>query len=616
MLGFRKMNNYDVIYINNDKLWQKPVITEQQIFSNIFKNQNVPYNYIAFPWAAYIDKLLDNKERMIEQLKNTINKDTNYFTVVQHVEFRNYINLFKELNIKYIFTPHKINSDVKLEKENNIFIIPISIFPVQICNYKHNGVKHKKYIASFIGQINDKDNLSNIREKMYTCFKDKKNCMVKINSQMYYQDIVHKNKNQNYHDMNYKKYLILSKFSLCPSGTGSNSIRLWESLHFGCIPVILSDTINLPNLPIDYSDCFIFWKECDIEKLYDYLLKFDDDTINKMSENCIRIYNEYFNKHNMHKCIVTYFDNTTTVTVDTTKITLHTPTTTNSTPTTINSTPTTTNSTSKTINSTSKSSNTLIKKNKTNFEYLNKEKIILIVQYYHVKGNDLNYNNSRQKEIDYCFQRNFDNEYIDEIHIFLEEDCNLSFINNKYNIHIKKNITGKRINFKDIFNYYNEHLENNICILINSDIYLDKSIEIVKNINFEIEKLFISLNRFENNNDNVPAFLNGKEINEADEKTCQDFLVPFQESIWSQDAWIWKYKINNISDKFNFNLGVVGCDNYITYLMNQNGYKILNCSKIISTNHYDRLSIVKNEFGISKGNISKKTENIRIGCIE
>jgi hypothetical protein len=42
----------------------------------------------------------------------------------------------------------------------------------------------------------------------------------------------------------------------------------------------------------------------------------------------------------------------------------------------------------------------------------------------------------------------------------------------------------------------------------------------------------------------------------------------------------------------------------------------LNCSKIISTNHYDRLSIVKNEFGISKGNISKKTENIRIGCIE
>jgi len=584
MIGFRKINNYEIIYLNNDNLWQKPVITEQQIFANINKNKNLPYNYIAFPWATYIDKLLENKENIIEQLKKSINNDTKYFTVVQHVEFRNYINLFKELNIKYIFTPHKIDIDVKLEKENNIFIIPISIFPVQILNYKHNGGKYKKCIATFMGQNNDKDNLSNIREKLYTCFKDKKDCIVKIKSQIHYHDIIYKNENNNcYHDFEYKKYLMISKFSLCPSGRGPNSIRLWESLHFGSIPVILSDKINLPDLPIDYNECFIFWNECDIDKLYDYLLQIDDDTIKKMSENCIRIYNEYFNKNNMHKCILSYFDNLNTIPAPITTIPLDT------------------------------NINTVIKKNNLNYEYLNKEKIILIVQYYHVKGNDLNYINSRQKEIDYCFQRNFDNEYINEVHIFLEEDCDLSFINNKYNIHIQKNITGKRINFKDIFNYYNENLENNICILINSDIYLDKSIEIVKNINFEIEKLFISLNRFENNNDNVPSFLNGKEINEADEKNCHGFLVPFQESIWSQDAWIWKYKINNINEKFNFNLGVVGCDNYIAYLMNQNGYKILNCSKIISTNHYDRLSIIQNEFGISKGNISKKTENNRIG---
>lgn len=35
-------------------------------------------------------------------------------------------------------------------------------------------------------------------------------------------------------------------FALCPSGTGPNSIRLWEALGFGAIPVILADALALP----------------------------------------------------------------------------------------------------------------------------------------------------------------------------------------------------------------------------------------------------------------------------------------------------------------------------------------------------------------------------------
>jgi len=244
-----------------------------------------------------------------------------------------------------------------------------------------------------------------------------------------------------------------------------------------------------------------------------------------------------------------------------------------------------------------------------------KEKIILITQYYIIKNDDEKYNKIRQNEINFCLQKNFDNKYIDEIHMLMEEDYNIDFIKNKNNIKIIKQIIGKRLNFKDVFKYYNNNIQNDICILINSDIYLDQSIEIVKNINFTNEKLFISLNRYENNTDNVPALLNGLEINNADYKGCQSFLKPYQESIWSQDAWIWKNKIDEIDDNFNFNLGVIGCDNYINYLMQKLGYKILNCSKIISTNHYDRLSIVKNEFGISKGNISEAKKN-RISSIE
>jgi hypothetical protein len=37
-----------------------------------------------------------------------------------------------------------------------------------------------------------------------------------------------------------------SCFALCPSGSGPNSIRLWEALGYGAIPVILSDQLQLP----------------------------------------------------------------------------------------------------------------------------------------------------------------------------------------------------------------------------------------------------------------------------------------------------------------------------------------------------------------------------------
>ena len=46
----------------------------------------------------------------------------------------------------------------------------------------------------------------------------------------------------------YIRVLEESIFCICPSGSGPNSIRLWEAVEFGCIPVIISD---------DYDDSLI-----------------------------------------------------------------------------------------------------------------------------------------------------------------------------------------------------------------------------------------------------------------------------------------------------------------------------------------------------------------------
>ena len=44
----------------------------------------------------------------------------------------------------------------------------------------------------------------------------------------------------------YNEVLLKSIFTLAPSGTGPNSIRFWEALGAGSIPVLLADTLELP----------------------------------------------------------------------------------------------------------------------------------------------------------------------------------------------------------------------------------------------------------------------------------------------------------------------------------------------------------------------------------
>jgi hypothetical protein len=46
----------------------------------------------------------------------------------------------------------------------------------------------------------------------------------------------------------YNRLLSQSLFSLCPGGAGPNTIRLWESLGSGAIPVVLSDRYEFPSL--------------------------------------------------------------------------------------------------------------------------------------------------------------------------------------------------------------------------------------------------------------------------------------------------------------------------------------------------------------------------------
>ena len=228
------------------------------------------------------------------------------------------------------------------------------------------------------------------------------------------------------------------------------------------------------------------------------------------------------------------------------------------------------------------------------------EKKVLIVQYYTVKSEDKEYQRKRQAEVNHCFLKNIENPQLDEIHTLTEKLYNFTFIPTGLQHKIKQTVIGKRLQFADVFNYYNEHLSNTICILSNADIYTDDTLKILDHINFN--NTFIGLNRFEDNYDDKPSLMQGLEYN-----TKQACTPPYTPFIYSQDAWVWKLPAINIPGS-SFNLGILGCENYIAYLAVKAGFVVYNPSYLLALNHYDKMSVKISEQGKTKGGMSEKRE--------
>ncbi len=63
----------------------------------------------------------------------------------------------------------------------------------------------------------------------------------------------------------YSDVLGRSMYSICPRGFGTSSIRLFESILAGCVPVIISDNY-VPTYNVDWDKCALFIKESQISQ--------------------------------------------------------------------------------------------------------------------------------------------------------------------------------------------------------------------------------------------------------------------------------------------------------------------------------------------------------------
>ena len=83
-----------------------------------------------------------------------------------------------------------------------------------------------------------------------------------------------------------------SKFSLCPRGSGANSIRLFESMQLGVAPVIIADDWLLPMGP-GWADFAIFVPERRVRDVESIVIEREAD-FHAMGQRARQAYNEFF----------------------------------------------------------------------------------------------------------------------------------------------------------------------------------------------------------------------------------------------------------------------------------------------------------------------------------
>ncbi|MEF8747621.1 MAG: exostosin family protein [Candidatus Accumulibacter propinquus] len=267
-------------FVFYDSEWQFPAITEQHAFVKARELLPTVSGTVlfAFPWATLID-LMNGKKEDAKRLRKVLNDigtllqpGERVVTVCQHILMLNYQNMFSELGITDVFWTHAIKGQESFPKHPRISIHPFPLYPVQAVDEQVESGGTRSLLYSFIGAKANKWYLTQSRSHILEYLgTDKRGAVIgrdtwHYNKAVYdYQinkiaipshDLVDKNTTQEF-----KKLLKSSLFSLCPSGSGPNSIRLWESIGMGAIPVILADSYLPPGDPALWDEAVVFCLE-------------------------------------------------------------------------------------------------------------------------------------------------------------------------------------------------------------------------------------------------------------------------------------------------------------------------------------------------------------------
>ena len=241
-------------------------------------------NYVAVPWTQIMNshwlKFPGNRGRdyYLREISNYNIQTENNFTVCQHDSFKQLQLYFKHLKITKVFcTLHS-----QYDAIEGITLTPI---PFTFNNtFKSN--RNKDIIVSFVGAYITHP----IREKL----KDNLQGEYFIFRDSYHVDGDNTNKEKE--EDEYRDVIERSIFSLCPRGSSPSSVRFWESLSAGAIPILISDDWVLPEW--DWDNTLVRIPESDVAELTsETLLKMlQQKDVESMRNNCLLAWEKFNSK--------------------------------------------------------------------------------------------------------------------------------------------------------------------------------------------------------------------------------------------------------------------------------------------------------------------------------
>lgn len=261
-------------FTTQKNFWQYPCRTEQdaydrhaKIASPSFSNK-VVNTYVGLPWATWIDKrdlpsdlihAFGDRFAAIRSFLADSGIVLNVHTVCQHIYWKDdqFIKSFEQAGINQLWIAHK---EIGWDQEGQLRLHSWPLYAVNVLDPERRKglefvVAEKKAIfASFKG-AHMKHYLSDIRLRLRD-FAHLDGYVIEVSNLWHFNKVVYNyqiaNKESDKKGIEkeeiraYNQLLSQTLFSLCPAGAGPNTLRLWESLGTGSIPVVLSDRYELP----------------------------------------------------------------------------------------------------------------------------------------------------------------------------------------------------------------------------------------------------------------------------------------------------------------------------------------------------------------------------------
>ncbi len=248
----RIKNKIDVFLL--DGHWQFPAKTEFHSYDRI-KNISAYRKgiaYLAFPWATLFDAINSGHSSLVRSFVDALmgshyelSKYQRVFTVCQHIHYADFGAMFALAAVTDAYCSHKC---LGASVTHGVQIHPFPLYPVQFDPDLPVYGDKRELLFSFVGCKPDGWYISNVRQYLEKEMAKISDGLIEIKDHWHYKEAVfgEQSVDQTLNDEHYQKTLLNSVFCLCPSGSGSNTIRLWEALGAGCIPVVLSDRWDPP----------------------------------------------------------------------------------------------------------------------------------------------------------------------------------------------------------------------------------------------------------------------------------------------------------------------------------------------------------------------------------